>query len=184
LPYIPRQCCPPLGRNPHCPHRAPGVSAARFAGFGRRFFDRDRMKSKGFTLIELLIVVAIIGILAAIAIPQYQDYLARARWADNVAGVASYKTALALCTQNNNGDLAECDTPAKVLADLPAAQQVLPAIKFGTVTQTATTAAIVLTGTPQVGSCVVTFTPTGVPGNLVWAAATTGAGCSKSITGF
>lgn len=141
-------------------------------------------KSSGFTLIELLIVVAIIGILAAIAIPQYQDYLARARWTDNVSAVGSYKTALALCTQNNNGDLTLCDTPAEVLADVPAAQQVLPTAKFGVVTQTANTAAIVITGNAQVGGCVVTFTPTGVPGNLVWAATTTGTNCSKSITGF
>ncbi len=50
---------------------------------------------KGFTLIELMIVVAIIGILAAIAIPAYQDYTARAQMSEAVELLAGGKTPLA-----------------------------------------------------------------------------------------
>lgn len=58
---------------------------------------------QGFTLIELMIVVAIIGILAAIAIPQYQDYVTRAKLSKAVSYVDPIKTALAVYSQENSG---------------------------------------------------------------------------------
>ena len=55
---------------------------------------------QGFTLIELMIVVAIIGILAAIALPQYQQYTKKARFTEAISVAESYKTAVALCAQD------------------------------------------------------------------------------------
>jgi len=54
-----------------------------------------KMLQQGFTLIELMIVVAIIGILAAVAIPSYQDYTARAQVTEAVSLTAAFKTGLA-----------------------------------------------------------------------------------------
>jgi len=58
-------------------------------------------KQQGFTLIELMIVVAIIGILAAIAIPAYQDYTQRAQMGEAFTVVSGAKTAIAEFAQTN-----------------------------------------------------------------------------------
>lgn len=67
---------------------------------------------QGFTLIELMIVVAIIGILAAVAIPQYQDYTVKAKVANALTSIDALKTAVAVCIQENGGDNSSCDTTA------------------------------------------------------------------------
>ncbi|MFM2640564.1 pilin [Vibrio chagasii] len=51
-----------------------------------------RTNQKGFTLIELMIVVAVIGVLSAIAVPQYQDYVKKSALGTALASVTAYKT--------------------------------------------------------------------------------------------
>src|ERR1700693_5945573 len=74
------------------------VSIPRCQGFGNPIhFTEMAMKrlQQGFTLIELMIVVAIVGILAAIALPAYQDYVIRSKMSEAIAAIAACKTSVA-----------------------------------------------------------------------------------------
>ncbi len=70
--------------------------------------NMNTKNQKGFTLIELMIVVAIIGILAAIALPAYQTYTARATYSEVISASSAAKTAVEVCAQT--GVPADCST--------------------------------------------------------------------------
>lgn len=72
----------------------------------------NQKSAKGFTLIELMIVVAIIGILAAIALPAYQDYTARTQASEAMSLSGSAKNAIALFYQNEGSFPTTSSTPS------------------------------------------------------------------------
>lgn len=122
--------------------------------------------SQGFTLIELMIVVAIIGILAAIALPAYQNYLKKAKFAEVILSIAPAKTAIDVCYQIE-GSLGSCNTEAEIGVDsdqLEAGQYVQSVLIFG-LSNRVFAAAI---GTADVDSTFYWVSSIPTNGSLVW----------------
>lgn len=135
----------------------------------------------GFSLIELMIVVAIVAVLAAVAIPQYQDYVTRARWSGNLTQLEPIKLAIAECLQQNGSDAAGCDSASELgMAALPQPQHARAAVTLTAADADSLTATLL--GTASAGSCRVDAVASLSDGQLRWTLTNVADGATPACT--
>lgn len=129
-------------------------------------------KQKGFTLTELMIVIAVIGILAAIALPAYDNYAKKTKFTEVVFAASAVKTSIDSCFQGRgNHILTNCDSISEVSID---ASGVTAANNVNSVSIAPNTALVTVTGEPSVDNATYILSPIASNNSLIW---TTGGTC-------
>lgn len=125
-------------------------------------------KENGFTLIELMIVIAIIGILAAVAVPQYANYTKRSKFSEVITQTSSAKTTVSLCYQVDH-DISICNGSG-LATDYPGMYQDIASPGRGNLESLTTVAGqITATGTQATDGATYILLPTISAGDqLVW----------------
>jgi type IV pilus assembly protein PilA len=124
-------------------------------------------KQGGFTLIELMIVVAIIGILAAIALPAYQSYTNKAKFSEVVSVIQGHKLSIEICA-STEGTFANCAaTENGVPANITAALGNLATLAWVVTDETGVLTATAV-ATNGLSSQTYVLNGTNVGGNVTW----------------
>jgi len=148
---------------------------------------KNKRTQSGFTLIELMIVVAIVGILASVALPAYQNYTLKAEFTETKVSIGPVKTAVEVCVQTLGLTAAgNCDEDTNgVPKDVTAASEIVGTALTGTAPGAAAGAAgqtFIITATAPTSSpnTEKTFALTGTlqaNGRIIW----DGGACSDAV---
>ena len=132
-----------------------------------------RAISKGFTLIELMIVVAIIGILAAVALPAYQDYTIRAKVSELLLAASSARTTLAEKFQTDPSNItgfgvgATITVVGKIVTGLVKNAGTIVVTGGATSASTGASVTVTMTASPNTSTGTMTWSCVGAPGKYL-----------------